>query len=346
MAYIIMKYDDLTEENLNAFSRVADFSIKEELSISMGLIGSSLAEGSITYKKKLKEWTEKGIEIWNHGYVHTSDEFSTASYEEQCRSILNTQKLMKSELGQAAVTFGSPHNNSTETTIHALSKAAPEIKSYLFAVDGTSVSDARQLLLRCDMEITTGNIDVDFFKKNYEALKNFPYMVIQGHPSFWSEEDFERNRRIINYLRKEKNIFVTPCNLPHWDINDAIYSKGHDSVKELLEFAGAHEKIALYGAGEIGREMYRFLKSWSVLPDMFIVSDGQSIQEREICFLPVVHLSEFSRYSKEYGVIVAMMPIFHKEVEEMLQKEGADYFCFYDKERYMDFIHYMRMQIS
>lgn len=252
MAYIIMKYDDLTVENLAAFARVADFSIQGGYPIAMGLVGQSLAQGSSFYKNKLKEWSQAGIEIWNHGYVHTMEEFSSASYEQQCQSIVNTQKLMKSELGVSAVTFGSPHNNSTETTIRALKDVAPEIKNYLFAVDGTAISDARQMLVRCDMEITTGNIDFDFFKKNYEALKDFPYMVIQGHPSFWAAQDLEQNEKIIVYLRNQGNIFVTPCNLPDCGGVETSESKEHDVAGELLDFAAAHEKIALYGAGEIG----------------------------------------------------------------------------------------------
>lgn len=345
MAYIIMKYDDLTVENLTAFARVADFSIQGGYPISMGLVGQSLAQDNMSYKNKLKEWSQTGIEIWNHGYAHTMEEFSSASYEQQCQSLVNTQRLMKSELGESAVTFGSPHNNSTETTIRALKDVAPEIRNYLFAVDGTSISDARQMLVRCDMEITTGNIDFDFFKKNYEALKDFPYMVIQGHPSFWSKQDLEQNEKVMVYLRNKGNIFVTPCNLPYCGVMEALENKEYDEAGELLDFAAAHEKIALYGAGEIGRELYRFLKSKAISPDMFIVSDGQEIHEKEICTIPVVHLSEFSELGSGYGIIVAMMPKFHREIECMLQQKNADYFCFHDHERYMGLVHYVRMQI-
>ncbi len=345
MSYIIMKYDDLSVESFKDFTRVADFSLNTGRPVSMGIIGRSLAEGGALYKNRLIKWREDGIEIWNHGYFHTSEEFSSASYEQQCQSILNTQKLMKSELGQPAATFGSPHNNSTETTIRALKDVAPEIRNFLFAVDGTSVSNARQLLVRCDMEVTTGKIDLDFLKKNYSALKAFPYMVIQGHPSFWTEEDFERNEKVMAYLEDEGNSFVTPCGLPEYlSENDSLAE--NNAAGALLEFAAAHEKIALYGAGEIGREWYRFLRSKSVSLDAFIVSDGQKIQEEEICTLPVMPFSKFGVQGGGEGVIVAMMPKFHGEIEKILQNRKVDYFCPGDKEDYMQLVHYVRGEIS
>lgn len=342
MAYIIMKYDDLSNETIDSFARVSDFSVKGGMPISMGLVGGSLSEGDEFYKNRLRGWMKDGIEIWNHGYFHTMEEFSSAPYEQQCRSISDTQMLMRSELGQSAVTFGSPHNNSTETTIRALKEAAPEIGNYLFAVDGMSISGARQLLIRCDMEVATGNIDVGFLKRNYDALRDFPYMVIQGHPSFWSEDDFRKNEEIMAYLEKQGNVFVTPRELPEC----AAGKQAEDIFGELLRFAASHEKIALYGAGEIGREWFRFLKERSVSPELFVVSDGQKIQEREICALPVMTLSEFVKDDKGYGVIVAMMPKFHEEVKSMLAGGRADYFCPADEEGYMRLVHNVRRLIS
>lgn len=350
MAYIIMKYDDLSDETIDSFAHVADLSGKNKWPVSMGLVGSSLAEGDETYKKRVREWMKDGIEIWNHGYFHTMEEFSSASYEQQCRSISDTQKLMQSELGQFAVTFGSPHNNSTETTIRALKETAPEISNYLFAVDGMSNSGARHLLIRCDMEVTTGSIDVDYLKRNYDALRDFPYMVIQGHPSFWAEEDFRKNEEIMTYLEKRGNVFVTPQELPKYvagkQAENDLGADTEDIFEELLHFVASHKKIALYGAGEIGREWFCFLRGKSVLPERFIVSDGQKIHEREICTIPVTPLSEFVKNDTGYGVIVAMMPKLHEEIKMMLAGGRADYFCPADEESYMRLVHNVRRLIS
>lgn len=339
-----MKYDDLSVESFDEFSRVAALSINTGRPVSMGIIGSSLEKGDESYKSRLREWMKSGIEIWNHGYLHTFEEFSSVSFEQQCQSILHTQKLMASELGRSAMTFGSPHNNSTETTIRALRDIAPEIRNYLFAVDGMSAAYAHQLLVRCDMEVTTGKIDPDFLKENYSMLKDYPYMVIQGHPSFWSEEDFEKNERVMDFLEDMGNIFCVPWEL-HQYISNADFSVEDSNAEALLGFAAAHRKIALYGAGEIGREWYRFLKSRAVSPYAFIVSDGQKIHEREICQLPVMSFSEFLGRECEIGVIVAMMPRSHGEIKRALIDAKVDFFCPDDKEAYMQLVHYVRGQL-
>lgn len=346
MSYIIMKYDDLSFQSLNAFERVAEFSLRMKWPVSLGVIGQSLSFENEFYKNRLKKWIEKGIEIWNHGYYHTVSEFSTAPYELQCQSIIHTQKLIESKLGYRAVTFGSPHNNSTETTIRALRTVASEIRNYLFAVDGTDSSNTCQFLVRCDMEITTGNIDFEFFKKNYHQLQEYPYMVIQGHPSFWSELDFQNNEKVMCYLRSRGNNFVTPSGYSDCRGNQIMPGRSEECVRQLLSYASIHKKLALYGAGEIGREIYRFLKTKNILSDIFIISDGQEMSERKICALPVVHLSEFLGLEENYGVIVAMMPKFHQEIIETLTERNIEYFCPDNEEKYMKMIHYVRNSIS
>lgn len=346
MSYIIMKYDDLLPETYDDFNRVAQYSIQHQLPVSMGVIGKGLEEDNVLYKENLKFWMKNNIELWNHGYFHTLAEFSSATYQQQCQSIANTQRLMKSELGKAAATFGSPHNNSTETTIHALRDTAPEIKDYLFAVDGSQSSNARQLLIRCDMETTTGVIDFAFFKKNYKALRGFPYMVIQGHPSFWKEKDFLLNEQILQYLYNEGNVFITPDKFSELIWNNISDENGQDCIEELITFAKEHKKVALYGAGEIGRELYCFLCSKNILPEMYIVSDDQKINEEKICGIPVVRISQFLYESSEYGIILALMPKFHPEITKLLENKKIEYFPMKEANKYMYFINYIREVIS
>lgn len=346
MSYIIMKYDDLLPETYEDFKRVAQYSIQHQLPVSMGVIGKGLEEDNILYKNSLKFWMKNGIELWNHGYFHTLREFSSEVYQKQCQSIVETQRLMKSELGKAAVTFGSPHNNSTETTIRVLCNTAPEITNYLFAVDGSGISNARQLLIRCDMETTTGVVDFDFLKKNYKTLRGYPYMVIQGHPSFWEEKDFALNEQILKYLYDEGNIFVTPEKLPHLVLDEFAGEMEQKCIEDLMAFIKVHEKIVLYGAGEIGRELYRFLCSRNISPEMFVVSEGQEINEKVICGIPVVKVSQLLGYNRDYGVILALMPKFHIEVTKILEHERIDYLRMADETTYMDFICCVRKMIS
>lgn len=345
MSYIIMKYDDLSQDTLADFSRVAEFSIYNNFPVSMGLIGLSLISDNIDYQDICRKWMNNNIELWNHGFFHTDEEFFTSSFEEQCKSIAETQRFMKEKIGKAATTFGSPHNNSTETTIQALNKVASEINNYLFAVDGTSSTKARQLLVRCNMETVTGNIDFNFFKKNYEILKDLPYMVIQGHPSFWKEKDFKLNEEIMDYLKKEGNIFITPSELPDIHIEADLMRKIDDELKSFIDYIkNCDKKVALYGSGQIGRELFRFLKTKkNINVDKFVVSDGQSINEKLICDRTVLCYSEFVSIARDYIVIPALMPKFHAQIKTLMDRDGIQYYGNLGELEYLRLINLIRL---
>lgn len=344
MSYIIMKYDDLSEKTQAEFARVGKFSVDNNMPVSMGVIGASLETDKSDFIDTCIAWSDHGIELWNHGYFHTDDEFSTATFDEQCSSLANTQRLMKEKLGKSAVTFGSPHNNSTETTIRALKKVAPEITNFLFAVDGISSTGARQLLVRCNMETVTGNIEFDFFKRNYELLKDLPYMIIQGHPSYWKEKDFQLNEDIMKYLSDEGNIFVTPSKLPN--VKNHKMKEGHNTVELLDYIKRSDKKIALYGSGQIGREVYRYLTFLcGIEVEKFVVSDGQNIHEETICGIPVMHYSDFLPEKDANILILTLMPDYHKEICKKLSIDSVNFFYLNDAGKYLRMINEIRFRI-
>lgn len=345
MAQIIMKYDDLSQETLLEFSEVANFSMTNNMSVSMGIIGSSLENENDEYITTIKRWAHSGIEIWNHGYYHTNEEFLTASLESQLQSIRQTQLLSEDKIGLHLTTFGSPHNNSTETTVTAIILSENGIENLLFAVDGEKRSNLKSLVVRCNMEIKTGSIDFDFFQSQYALMKDYPYMVIQGHPGFWSENDFDLNERIMLYLRSEGHSFAMPS---------AVETRGNEKklpgIKEsenLIRYAKSFPKIALYGAGEIGREMYRYLSIMNgIKVSVFIVSDHQLITEENVCGLKVIHYSDFKKNANGCAVIMSLMPNFHNEIESTLMKAGINYMKFKSKDEYMKMVNYIRLCVS
>lgn len=342
MSYIIMKYDDLSQNTLEDFKRVADFAIKTNVNISMGVVGNSLENPVDKYIDNCRLWIDNGIELWNHGYYHTDKEFSMSSYEEQCYSLKRTQILMKDKLGVTATCFGSPHNNSTETTIKALKTVAPQINHYFFAVDGTNSTKSRQLLVRCNMETRTGNIDIDFFKYNYELLKDLPYIVIQGHPSFWQEKDFRLNEEIISYLKEKGNTFVKPSELPN------IPEMNNNPLDNVINiFRDMGKKFVLYGAGQIGRELYRFIKKkYGIEPQKYVVSDGQQINEEYICDIRVVNYSELLNETDDVVVLLALMPKFHEEIYKSLTRDGIEYINLGNADEYLRIINMIRWDIT
>jgi len=341
MAYIIMKYDDLSQESIEKFKRVADYSIKNNLPVSMGIKGYSLEKRNDEYLQLCKVWNENNIELWNHGYYHTKEEFSVGSFEEQCTSIRKTQELARHELGIVLTCFGSPHNNSTETTISALREVAPEITDYFFAVDGDSRTNARQLLIRCNMETKPGNIDFDYFLEQYRICKDMPFMVIQGHPDEWQEKDFKLNEKIMQFLRDEGNIFVTPHGLP-FEVEE------HKVNAEELRYdiLGTEEKFALYGAGEIGRETVKFLRKYlGLTPKCFIISDGQPREEQMVCGCPVLCYSEYKERFKDCTIVLTMMPNLNEKIKTQLILDKVSYVEPKPEKEYLEMIAKVRWAI-
>lgn len=344
MAYIILKYDDLSLETFQSFKRTADYSIANHIPCSFGLIGQSLDSHDPDYISTLISWSEQNIELWNHGYFHTEEEFSTASYEAQVYSLTTTQKLMKEHLGFVAKTFGSPHNNSTETTIKALVNTCPEIENYLFAVDASCNSSARKMLMRCNYEIKTGLPDFAYFLENYNPIKNYPYFILQGHPSYWSDAEFAAHNQIIAYLLEQGHTFITPTALSALNLPNLVDdSLGRETFDKLLSYL-KDSNFSLYGAGEIARELYKYLAKNEFMPKNFVVSDSQKIHDGTLCGKPVIHLSDYCAL-QENKLVLALLNTLHSEVRPDLERLNIDIFPAITNEDYTHLINYVRYQL-
>ncbi len=313
MSYIILKFDDLNEITSPYFQMVDDFCGAKRIPVCFGLIGNSLNSPSKTYVSSLLNLKNNGVELWNHGFFHTEREFSDSFYNQQLDSIRSTQLLMKKYLGEAGVTFGSPHNNSTEVTVKILKDEFPEIKNYFFMVDAGGISDARQMVMRCNYEIETGIVDLDFFRNEYERIKKYPYFVMQGHPSFWRGEDFERFKEMISILVEDGNEFVTSRELSELDISGFAPELSKYWTEDMLAFFVSHSKTVLYGAGEIGRELHRFLNLKGIKPDAFVVSDGHKAFSK-LCDIPVYELSEARNTLHDFAIVPAFLGKNHDSV--------------------------------
>ncbi|ETP71132.1 putative xylanase/chitin deacetylase [Lachnospiraceae bacterium JC7] len=313
MSQIILKFDDLNTATLPYFQSLHEHCKSIGVPVCFGLIGESLNKPNLDYITNLLKMQDEGVELWNHGYYHTEVEFSSASAQQQKESIQLTQELIRQHLGRHSVTFGSPHNNSTEMTVGVLSEFFPEIKNYFYMVDGGGASSARQLLMRCNYEITTGVVDLDFFKSEYNRIKAYPYFVMQGHPSFWRDQDFDRFKEMLAILKNDGNEFVTAEDVRQVDIT-GYANKLTDFWNDKLEnFYAVHDKVFYYGAGEIGREVYRFMSLRGFKPDGFIVSDGKR-DVPEVCGVPVFELSEIKTEAGKCGIVPTILGRTHRQI--------------------------------
>lgn len=313
MSYVILKFDDLNEETLGSFEAAWEICKRYGAVPCFGLIGSSLERSSEPYLSSLKRMRDAGVELWNHGYFHSEEEFSKCTYQQQKESIEMTQLLMAKHLGDRARTFGSPHNNSTEKTVQVLSENFPEIRNWFFMADGEGRSNARTLLMRCNYEIKTGKVDLDFFRKEYDRIKDYPYFIMQGHPSFWEDEDARKFEEIMKILSLDCNEFVTAEGLRNKSMPDYQDSSIQGLIDSLTDFYVSHDKVYYYGAGEIGREVYRYFSLKGMTPDAFIVSDGHR-DTPEVCGKPVLEFGEVYGSSEECGIIPTILGRSHVSV--------------------------------
>ncbi len=343
MSYILLKFDDLSNSTCASFQKVYDICHEKGVPVCFGLIGKSLYnDPAVDYIDTLIRMKSEGVELWNHGFWHTESEFSETFYNQQLESIRFTQFLMRKYLGDSAITFGSPHNNSTETTIKVLRDEFPEINNYFFMADAGGVSSARQLVMRCNYEIETGVISFGFFHDEYERIKRYPYFVMQGHPSYWREEDFKRFNEILNFLIEEGNGFVTSRELSTIDISGFDHEMFGKWEKDVLDFFTCHDKTVLYGAGEIGREVFRFLQLKGIKPDAFVVSDGHKTFSK-ICDTPVYCMSEARNCMRKFAIIPTLLGKNHDSIFERKVFEGIPIWKpqngTYDE--FIDFVRYM-----
>lgn len=345
MSYIVLKFDDLNEDTLPYFQSLRDHCKRLNISVCFGLIGISLVNPSNSYLSSLIQMINENVELWNHGFYHTETEFSSAYAQQQKESIQATQDLMKRHVGKLPVTFGSPHNNSTEKTVGVLSKHFPEINNYFYMVDGSGVSSAHQFLMRCNYEITTGVVDLAFFRKEYDRIREYPYFVMQGHPSFWRDEDFEHFKEILDILINDGHEFVSAETLSDKEISGYINSSSDAWIESLESFFVSHKKIYYYGAGEIGREVYRFMSLRGFSPYGFVVSDGKR-DVPDVCGIPFFELSEIKNEADGCGVVPTILGRTHKIILKNKYLSSFDIWMPGDAgdideyDRFIDFVRY------
>jgi hypothetical protein len=253
---------------------------------------------------------------------------------------------MNKVLGHAAVTFGSPHNNSTETTIDAINKCGKEICNLLFAVDPKRLSGRHQLLLRCNYEGKPGKVNYDEFIKNYNRIKDYPYFVMQGHPAMWNTTDVKEHNKIIDFLIKEGNTFVTPSRCLRKNYNKSYEIDNKEYIEKLEDIIDTEKKVYIYGCGEIGREMIKYLSMKCFDINGFVVSDDQTILNKNVSGNPVYHLSDICKENRDMVIILALLGDNHKTIYPALNQYNIKYWPNHKTDKYDKFIDYIRYYIS
>lgn len=98
-----------------------------------------------------------------------------------------------------------------------------------------------------------------------------------------------------------------------------------DNMDELLTYLRG-KRVIIYGAGDYGLRFYRLMRSRSVYPLCFAVSDNQEHKEY-IDDFQIRKISELVEYLDKCVVIVAMSEPYQKEVRGLLDSYAATYYC-------------------
>lgn len=220
---VVLKLDDLWFKNGQVhpgWQQVVDFLNEQNITGTIGLIGESLEDADASYYQWIKKRHKEGHEIWHHGYCHCKPavdgvekrEFRGTDYTYQLEQLSKAQQLAREKLGIKLRSFGAPYNSTDANTPFALGQIT-EIKVWMYKE--TSAPSDKFIIKRIsevNIEYPVHVPDFEKFKAGYEAHKNEPILIIQGHPRSWVEDKkrFETFRQIVRFLQAEGVQFTTP----------------------------------------------------------------------------------------------------------------------------------------
>jgi peptidoglycan/xylan/chitin deacetylase (PgdA/CDA1 family) len=221
---VIIKLDDLGSKNgLSSAQPVLDDLLKKKIKVAIGVIASRLdstaRQAYGPYINAINDKGEKLFEVWNHGFDHSKDnppnmyqEFKGTSYAFQLDHFNRADQRVKTLLGVTMHTFGAPYNAS-DSTFNEVIKQNPNYKiSMLNNLKTKETNGVLNYNNRVDMESSTGNVNYEYFVKQYQQRKSrYPdYIILQGHPNNWDAAKLAQFDLIIDYLISRGCEFVLP----------------------------------------------------------------------------------------------------------------------------------------
>jgi peptidoglycan/xylan/chitin deacetylase (PgdA/CDA1 family) len=219
--WVVLKADDLTQSNgavIPGFLRLFSFLDEQEIVAAVGIIGNSLDRIRPAYITALRSELQSGrIEIFSHGYDHSGNtigsngrpafEFQNTPLDQQIDHLLQTQRLVRSQLGVTVRAFGAPYNAIDSVTVEAL-RAVPELEVWFFGLPG---SGKLNLLRVAEAEYPTHYPDAAQFAANYNPA--LPIITLQIHPGGWEDKSWKEFTEIVQFLKQRQASFVLPSDL-------------------------------------------------------------------------------------------------------------------------------------
>ncbi len=220
---VFIRLDDFGGLGNKNASKTLDSLLKRKIKFGIGVIANKInkntAKGYPRYLALENDYGQKLIEVWYHGYDHSSNntpgqskEFKGTSYDFQDTHFTLGDERVREILNVQMHTFGAPFNASDNNTIRVI-KRHTEYK-VLLGGKGPSLYKNGILYLNnaVRMEDGTGNVDYQYFMWQYTARKvnGENIMVLQGHPWAWDTAKLKDFLKIIDRLKQDGAIFMLP----------------------------------------------------------------------------------------------------------------------------------------
>lgn len=147
-----------------------------------------------------------------------------------------------------------------------------------------------------------------FFKRMYEEFLGYDNDGLLKR-SFWTEYPW---RDMQNMLWNHRQFFFDRC---------VIYWRKFIIMKGFLPILKTAGKIAVYGAGKVGREALVGLCLCGIRPDCFVVS-SMSDNESYVDEIPVRIIDELLPEQSDYVILIAVGMASQPEILELLLEKG------------------------
>jgi hypothetical protein len=215
---IIIKLDDLTALNgICSGQATIEYLIRKQIKFSSGVIAKGLDNTSLKtlapYILATDSLGENLLEIWHHGLDHNIPEFRDQTYAYQSQHLNDADQIVNKILNLQMNTFGTPGNTSDTITNRVIAEN-PNYHVFMLSTVVPTILKKETMYLnqRVEMENGTGNVNYDFFLKNYNKYKDkyTDYMIFQGHPNGWDSDKLKQFQQIIDFLIGQGTEFVLP----------------------------------------------------------------------------------------------------------------------------------------
>lgn len=214
---IFLKLDDFSgASNSSASTPTLDYLVSKKIKAGIGFIANRCDDTVLNvfspYLNATNDNGEKLFEVWHHGFDHINPEFDATAYVYQKKHFDDGDQLIKDYLRVQMHSFGAPYNHVDATTNTVISEN-PNFKVTMFNNPAPNINTGiLNLTNRVNMENGTGKPEYAYFLTNYNANKSIykNYMVLQGHPKFWTSVQLSEFSQIINFLIAEGCEFVLP----------------------------------------------------------------------------------------------------------------------------------------